>query len=47
MKRKSHKTGSEKRIMSTKKFDCLQKTEMTPEQKKAWDRKPYGMGDKK
>lgn len=47
MKRQKHKTGDEKRLMTIKKHDYMQKLEMTPEQRKAWDRKPYGLGDKK
>ena len=37
-----HRTSEEKKVASNKKMDYMQKSTMTPEQKKAWDRKPYG-----
>lgn len=42
MNQKRHSTTSEKRIAENRKLDYIQKLGMTPEQRKAWDRKPYG-----
>ena len=41
------KTSEEKKIALNKAFDHIEKDGMTPEQRKAWERKPYGLGGKK
>lgn len=45
-KHERHRTASEKRVAANKKLDYMQSTKMTDDQRKAWNRKPYGLGDK-
>lgn len=44
MKHKKHTLSGEKRVAETKKLDYLQKTRMTDQQRKNWERKPYNYG---
>ena len=44
MKHKKHTLSGEKKIAETKKLDYLQKTRMTDQQRKNWERKPYNYG---
>ena len=44
MKHKKHTLSGEKRVAETKKLDYLQKTRMTDQQRKNWERKPYSYG---
>lgn len=44
MKHKKHTLSGEKRVAETKKLDYLQKTKMTDQQRKNWERKPYNYG---
>lgn len=41
-----HKTADEKKVAVNKKLDYMQNLKMTEQQRKAWNRKPYGLGDK-
>ena len=43
---KKHTSASTVRIAKDRKLDYFQNLGMTNEQRKAWDRKPYGLGDK-
>ena len=47
MKKPRHRPPDEVKVVINKKFDDMQSGGMTPEQRKAWDRKPYGLGKKK
>lgn len=44
MKIQRHRSATETRIAHDKTFDHIQKNGMTPEQRKNWERKPYGLG---
>ena len=46
MKQQRHRTADEMKIAHDKTFDHIQKQGMTPEQRKAWDRKPYQLKGK-
>ena len=46
-KRLRKRPPDEIKLIERKKFDDMQNGGMTPEQRKAWDRKPYGLGEKK
>lgn len=43
-KRKEGQRTGAKKVAADRKMDCLQKVQMTEEQKKMWNRKPYGLG---
>lgn len=43
-KHDKHTSADEKKIAETKKFDYLQKTRITDQQRKNWERKPYNYG---
>ena len=45
-KRIRKRPPDEIKMIENKKFDDMQNGGMTPEQRKAWDRKPYQVGDK-
>jgi hypothetical protein len=45
-KHRKHPSASNIRVTRDRKFDLLQNCYMTAEQKKSWNRKPYGMGDR-
>lgn len=45
-KRKKGQRASAKRIAAVRKFDYLQNLKMSEQQKKMWNRKPYGVGEK-
>ena len=45
-KHEKHRTASEKKVAADRKLDYLQNLKMSEEQRKAWNRKPYGLGDK-
>ena len=47
MRKLRHRPPDEIRVVIDKKRDDMQNGGMTPEQRKAWDRKPYGLGEKK
>ena len=47
MRKLRHRPPDEIRVVIDKKRDDMQNGGMTPEQRKAWDRKPYGLGSKK
>ena len=38
------RTSQETKIAHNKTFDHIEKDGMTPEQRKNWERKPYGLG---
>ena len=47
MKKIRKRPPDEVKVIVNKKLDDMQNHGMTPEQRKAWDRKPYGLGEKK
>ena len=46
-KRIRRRPPDEIRVITNKKLDDMQYNGMTPEQRKAWERKPYGLNDKR
>ena len=46
-KRLRRRPPDEIKVVINKKLDDMQSHGMTPEQRKAWDRKPYELGEKK
>lgn len=46
-KRIRRRTPDEVRTIINKKYDDMQHNSMTPEQRKAWERKLYGLNGKK
>ena len=46
-KRLRRRPPDEIKVVVGKKLDDMQHGKMKPEQRKAWERKPYDLGDKK